>query len=52
MFENVAKGELLTSSLVNDGILRSIADFASVPSNVKMLIMLKMFEYLICLRFL
>ena len=44
-------GGLRTSSLVNDGTLRNIADFASALSNVKMLIMLKMLAYLICLRF-
>ena len=42
-------GKLRTSTLVNDGILRRTVDFASALSNVKMLIMLKMLKYLICL---
>ena len=46
-----SNGKLSTSTLVNDGTLRSIADFASALSNIKMLIMLKMSRYLICLRF-
>ena len=40
-------GKLLTSTLVNDRTFRSIADFASALSNIKMLIMLKMLRYLI-----
>ena len=47
-----SNGKLRTSTLVNDGTLRSIADFASALSNVKMLITLKMLRHLICLRFL
>ena len=47
-----SNGKLRTSALVNDGTLRSIADFASALSNLKMLIMLKMLRHLICLRFL
>ena len=47
-----SNGKLGTSTLVNDGTLRSIADFASALSNVKMLIMLKILSCLICLRFL
>ena len=47
-----SNGKLRTSTLVNDGTLRSIVDFASALSNAKMLIMLKMLRYLICLRFL
>ena len=37
-----SNGKLRTSTLINYGTLRSIADFASALSNVKMLIMLKM----------
>ena len=44
--------KLRTSTLVNDGTLRSIADFASALSNVKTLVMLKMLRYLTRLRFL
>ena len=44
-----SNGKLRTSTLVNDGTLTSISDFASALSNVKMLIMLKMLWYLICL---
>ena len=47
-----SNGKLYTSTLVNDGTLRNIANFTSALSNVKMLIMLKMLRYLICLRFL
>ena len=41
--------KLCHSNLVNNGTLKSIADFASALSNVKMLIMFKMLKYLICL---
>ena len=42
-----SNGKLRASTfLVNDGTLRSIADFASVLINVKMLIKLKMLRYL------
>ena len=47
-----SNGKLRTSTLVNDGTLRSVAQSASALSNVKMLIMLKMLRYLLCLRFL
>ena len=47
-----SNGKLRTSTLVNNGTLRSIADFESALSNVKTLIMLKRLRYLICLRFL
>ena len=47
-----SNGKLRTSTLVNDGTLRSIADFASALSNVKVLRMLRMLRYLICFRFL
>ena len=47
-----SNGKLRTSNLVNDGTLRSIADFSSAISNVKMLLILKMLRYLIFLRFL
>ena len=47
-----SSGKLCNPTLVNDGTLRSIADFGSALSNVKMLIMLKIFRYLICLPFL
>ena len=47
-----SNGKLRTSTLVNDGTLRVIGDFASTLSNVKMMIMLKMLRCLICLRFL
>ena len=47
-----SNGKLHISTLVNDGSLRSTVDFASAPSNVKMLIMFKMLKYLICLCFL
>ena len=47
-----SNGKLLTSTLVNDGTLRSTADFASALSNVKMLIIKEMLKYLICSRFL
>ena len=46
-----SKGKLRTSTLVNDGNFRSIADFASALCNVKMLIIFKMLRYLICLHF-
>ena len=42
-----SNGELHTSALVNDETLRSITDFVSALSNVKILIMLKMLRYLI-----
>ena len=44
--------KLNTSTLLNDGTLRSTANFASALSNVKMLIMLKMLKYLIWSHFL
>ena len=47
-----SNGKLRTSTLVNDGTLRSTADFASALSKVKMLIIREMLKYLICLRFL
>ena len=47
-----SNGKLRNSTLFNDGTLRSIADFASALSSVKILIMLKMIRYLIYLRFL
>ena len=47
-----SNGKLRTSTLVNDGTLRSIVDFASALSNIKMLMILKMLRYPICLRFL
>ena len=50
--EKCINGKLGTSTLVNDGTLRSIADFASALSNVKVLRMLRMLRYLICFRFL
>ena len=50
--EKCSNGKLRTSTLVNDVTLRSIANFVSALSNVRMLIMLKMLRYLICLRFL
>ena len=47
-----SNGKLRTSTLVNDVTLRSIANFVSALSNVRMLIMLEILRYLICLRFL
>ena len=47
-----SNGKLRTSTLVNDGTLRIVAQFASALSNVKMLKMLRMIRYLLCLRFL
>ena len=47
-----SSGKLGTSTLVNEETVSSIGDFTSALSNVKMLIMLKMLRYLICLRFL
>ena len=47
-----SKRKLRTSTLVNDGTLGSTADFVSALSNFKMIIMLKMLKYLICLCFL
>ena len=45
-----SNGKLRASTfLVNDGTLRSIADFTSVLINVKMLIKLKMLRYLVVL---
>ena len=37
-----SNGKLRTSSLINDGTLRNIADFASALNSIKILIMLKM----------
>ena len=47
-----SKEKLHTSTMLIDGTLRSIVDFASALSSIKTLMMLKMLRYPICLLFL